>query len=357
MSDNKLFQDFERSDIQQWEKLVASELKGESIEKLDWNFAERIPAKPYYSQYQGGHSFAKDAPWVIRQDFVVTNEKTANQSALLALNGGVDAIGFELGQHVDLKVLLNDILVEHIRLHLKASSLQVLDEFQTLLLERGISGSQVKGSFTLNSFETVGENCQALKPYLATFPQFSFFSISIQEKTAEGLSEALNKGVDYLDWLTENGFSIEQAADKIQFHVKLETDFFKEIVALKVLRQLWQKILFAYGYGALDKTYVVATNANDDTDANMAMLKNTTRCMAAIVGGADEINIQNYQADESKAQFLERIARNTQLILRHESKLDKVFDPSAGAYFVDAMVNEMATATWHQFLEKQSSIQ
>ena len=64
--------------------------------------------------------------------------------------------------------------------------------------------------------------------------------------------------------------------------------------------------------------------------------------MSAIFGGADAIMINSYnQSFENPTDFSERIARNQQTILRKESYLDKVKDPSKGAYYIDYLVAEL----------------
>ena len=46
----------------------------------------------------------------------------------------------------------------------------------------------------------------------------------------------------------------------------------------------------------------------------------------------------------------ERIAKNQQLILKHESHLDKVADPAGGSYYIESLTASIATEAWRQFL-------
>ncbi|MBD9641985.1 methylmalonyl-CoA mutase, partial [Ensifer sp. ENS07] len=45
-------------------------------------------------------------------------------------------------------------------------------------------------------------------------------------------------------------------------------------------------------------------------------------------------------------EFSARIARNTQLILQHETGVTKVVDPLAGSYYVESLTNELAEKAW-----------
>jgi methylmalonyl-CoA mutase len=47
-----------------------------------------------------------------------------------------------------------------------------------------------------------------------------------------------------------------------------------------------------------------------------------------------------------------RIARNVSNILREESHLNKVADPTAGSYAIDNMIDKLAIAAWTEFQHK-----
>ena len=73
--------------------------------------------------------------------------------------------------------------------------------------------------------------------------------------------------------------------------------------------------------------------------------------MAAVIGGADSIAVTPYDKPFRKPTgFAERIARNTQIILREEAYLDKVADPSSGSYFIENLTNSVAKNAWKLFL-------
>ena len=60
--------------------------------------------------------------------------------------------------------------------------------------------------------------------------------------------------------------------------------------------------------------------------------------MSAIFGGCDALMIRPYnQSFEEVTDFSNRLARNQHHILREESFLEKVQDPSAGSYFIEAL--------------------
>ena len=69
--------------------------------------------------------------------------------------------------------------------------------------------------------------------------------------------------------------------------------------------------------------------------------------MAAALGGTQSLHTNSF--DEAMAlptEFSARIARNTQLILQHETGITHVVDPLAGSYYVESLTAELAEAAW-----------
>src|SRR5690606_12095432 len=69
--------------------------------------------------------------------------------------------------------------------------------------------------------------------------------------------------------------------------------------------------------------------------------------MSAVLGGTQSLHTN--ALDEAMAlptDFSARIARNTQLILSHETGITKVVDPLAGSYYIETLTNELAEKAW-----------
>ena len=73
------------------------------------------------------------------------------------------------------------------------------------------------------------------------------------------------------------------------------------------------------------------------------MLRTTTECMSAILGGADAVANLPYDSLYHKDnEFGDRIARNQLLVLKHESYFDKVNNASDGAYYIELLTDQLA---------------
>ena len=63
-------------------------------------------------------------------------------------------------------------------------------------------------------------------------------------------------------------------------------------------------------------------------DYNVNMLRSTTECMSAVLGGSDFVCNTTYdEIFKNKNDFSDRIAKNQLLIIKHESYFDKVENP------------------------------
>ena len=73
------------------------------------------------------------------------------------------------------------------------------------------------------------------------------------------------------------------------------------------------------------------------------MLRTTTECMSAILGGADAISNLPYDSLYHKDnEFGGRISRNQLLILKNESYFDKVNNPADGSYYIESLTQQLA---------------
>ena len=66
-----------------------------------------------------------------------------------------------------------------------------------------------------------------------------------------------------------------------------------------------------------------------------------------MLGGTQSLHTNSFdEAIALPTEFSARIARNTQLILQHETGVTKVVDPLAGSYYVESLTAELAEQAW-----------
>lgn len=175
---------------------------------------------------------------------------------------------------------------------------------------------------------------------------------------AEQLSFALATGVQYLRELADSGMDIAVAANNIAFTFAVTPEMFKNIALLRAFRICWYKILEACGIEALEITRNTHINAVTSPsyftskDKWVNLLRTTTACFGASIGGADSITIlpldYSLKGNESLAQ---RLALNVSHILKRESHLSRVKDPAKGSFYLESLTSAIANAGWERFQE------
>jgi methylmalonyl-CoA mutase len=130
----------------------------------------------------------------------------------------------------------------------------------------------------------------------------------------------------------------------IVFKISVGTNYFFEIAKLRAYRILFNCIAKEYNPNLECHLVVTPTKRNKTIyDYNVNMLRTTTECMSAIIGGADAIANLPYDSLYHKDnEFGDRIARNQLLILKNESYFDKVNNPADGTYYIESLTHQLA---------------
>src|SRR5690606_16596197 len=126
---------------------------------------------------------------------------------------------------------------------------------------------------------------------------------------------------------------------------------------LRALRTLWATLADAYGFNTDCFIFVNPTKRNKTLyDYNTNMLRTTTECMSAILGGANMICNLPYDAIYHKDnEFGERIARNQLLVLKYESYFDKVNNPADGTYYIESLTQQLAEKALELFKDIEAN--
>ena len=79
-------------------------------------------------------------------------------------------------------------------------------------------------------------------------------------------------------------------------------------------------------------------------DYNTNMLRTTTECMSAVLGGANMVVNMPYDVLYHKTNdFGQRISRNQLIVLKKESYFDAVSNPSDGTYYIEEITHKLGT--------------
>jgi methylmalonyl-CoA mutase len=77
------------------------------------------------------------------------------------------------------------------------------------------------------------------------------------------------------------------------------------------------------------------------------IVRTAYEALSAALGGTQSLHTNSFdEAIALPTEFSARIARNTQLILQHETGVTRVVDPLAGSYYVESLTSELAEKAW-----------
>ena len=146
---------------------------------------------------------------------------------------------------------------------------------------------------------------------------------------------------------------IKSINQPITIEVAVGTNYFFEIAKLRALRLLFNTLAKEYNHNFDCHIIVTPTKRNKTLyDYNVNMLRTTTECMSAILGGADAVANLPYDSLYHKDnEFGDRIARNQLLVLKHESYFDKVKNAADGTYYIETLTEQLAEKSLLLFKE------
>ncbi len=192
----------------------------------------------------------------------------------------------------------------------------------------------------------------------AHMPKFNSISISgyhMQEAGATAdleLAYTLADGVEYVRAGLAANLEIDRFAPRLSFFFGIGMNFFMEVAKLRAARLLWAKLMKQFAPGDA-RSLALRTHCQTSgwSLAAQDVFNNVTRtaieAMAATQGGTQSLHTN--ALDEALAlptDFSARIARNTQLVLQHESGIRRTIDPWGGSFYVERLTHDLAARTW-----------
>ncbi|QTE22550.1 methylmalonyl-CoA mutase subunit beta [Polaribacter cellanae] len=347
-----LFDDFNGTSPVAWKQKIQVDLKGADYnETLLWKTNDGLTVKPFYTK-EDRNNTAINLPktgFKTCQTIFIEDEKTANTFALDALKRGATALQFVANYKFNFKVLLKDIQLKEIVVYFKFSFLndffiKEISEFvnsKTCYFQLDILGHFAESG---NWFVNLKEDYKKSKNIItSTENSISVSGDLYQNSGANNIQQLAYTLAHANEYLNHFGASI---ASKIHFQFSVGGNYFHEIAKLRAFRLLWSALLNEYNVKEKKEIHLfVQPSLRNKTlyDYNVNMLRTTSECMSAILGGANTISNISYDAIYAKKnEFGERIGRNQLLILQEESGFKNAQNFADGAYYIESLTLQMA---------------
>lgn len=356
MSDIKenLFNEFEKISSKEWKQKIQFELKGADYnDTLVWESLEGIKVKPFYhaDEFENNLNIKTEtSKFKILQDIFVFDVEKSNKKAKEVLNRGAESIRFTIeNENIDFNVLMNNLPTNDVNyhIHLKFLSLEYLQKINSFAAEKKTSiFLQVDPIHQLvsdgNWFTNLETDFKIIDPinYLNLKS-----SITIQSGIYQNAGANMVQQIAYtLAHLNEYFNRVSTIPSPITIEVAVGTNYFFEIAKLRAIRILFNTLAAEYNHNF--DCHIVATPSKRNKtlyDYNVNMLRTTTECMSAILGGANTVSNLPYDVLYHKTnEFGDRISRNQLLVLKQESYFDKVNNPADGTYYIETLTNQLA---------------
>ncbi|MCO5072685.1 MAG: methylmalonyl-CoA mutase [Rhizobiaceae bacterium] len=340
-------------------------------------------------------------PWTIRQYAGFSTAEASNafyRKALAAGQQGV-SVAFDLATHrgydsdhprvvgdvgkagvaidsvEDMKILFDGIPLEQISVSMTMNGavIPILANFIVAGEEQGVSREKLSGTIQNDILkEFMVRNTYIYPPepsmriiadiieYTAKeMPKFNSISISgyhMQEAGAtlvQELAFTLADGREYVRAALKKGLDVDAFAGRLSFFFAIGMNFFMEASKLRAARVLWSRIMEEFepkkASSLMLRTHCQTSGVSlQEQDPYNNIVRTAYEALAAALGGTQSLHTNSFdEAIALPTEFSARIARNTQLILQHETGVTKVVDPLAGSYYVESLTKELVDAAWN----------
>jgi len=348
---NFLFNEFEEVSSSAWKQQIQVDLKGADYnDTLLWKTNEGITVKPFY--HNDANIITPDISknnWNIAQLIKVTSADEGNKIALDAIEKGAESIVLEISNNLKINDLLVNINTNVIELQFKFKllNIQMAEELIQLDLQKCYLNIDIIGNLaqTGNWYSSLKEDFQFIKTLVAKYPKHNIISVdtSVYQNSGATITQQLAYAIAHTNEYFNN-FK-DAILPQIQFITSTSGNYFFEIAKIRALKLLFKTITEAYNTPHSECTILSYPSYRNKTiyDYNVNMLRSTTECMSAILGGANTIcNLPYDHIYHDSNDFGNRIARNQLLVLKHESAFANVNNPSDGAYYIESITQQLA---------------
>jgi len=347
--------------------------------------ATMYTGRPWTIRQYAGFSTAKDSNAFYRRN-LAAGQRGLSVAFDLATHRGYDSdhprvsgdvgkAGVAIDSVEDMKVLFDQIPLDQmsVSMTMNGAVLPIMAGYIVAAEEQGVKQEQLTGTIQndiLKEFLTRNTYIYPPVPSMRivsdiigycskSMPKFNTVSISgyhMMEAGANSLLQlafTLADGLEYVKAALKAGMDIDTFAPRLSFFFGIGMNFFMEIAMLRAARFLWHKLISQFN-PKNPKSCMLRTHCQTsgwsltEQDPYNNIIRTTLECMSAVLGGTQSLHTNSFdEAVGLPTDTSARIARNTQLVVQHESQVCHVIDPLAGSYYVEAL-----TASLYREAEK-----
>lgn len=286
------------------------------------------------------------------------------------VKGDVGKAGVAIDTVEDMKRLFKNIPLDQmsVSMTMNGAVLPVLASFIVAGEEQGVSQAQLSGTIQNDilkefmvrntyiyppapSMRIISDIIGHTAEYMPKFNSISISGYHMQEAGANLVQElafTLADGLEYVKAATEKGLDVDKFAPRLSFFFCIGMNFFMEAAKLRAARTLWARWMERLFNPSDERSLMLRTHCQTsgaslaEQDPYNNIIRTTVEAMAATLGGTQSLHTNSFdEAISLPTDFSARIARNTQLILQHETGITDTVDPLAGSYYVENLTADL----------------
>ena len=371
----------ERAGHEAWLAAALKSLKGRPIESLFERTVDGLEIEPLYDRAPGRSRVRDGAGWDIRAPVAAAGPAEANRLAHEALGGGASSLLLDtraVASAEDMAAALDGVVLEAAAVALDVGLVGPLAAEWLAGAAKGSPSAKLALNLDpLGAFAVEGETPGPLDAHIAraaetaaslaaAYPEASLFLASGRPAHEAGGSPAHEIGmtasaaVAYAKALGDAGLPPQAAFGRIVLGLSVDAEVLVSIAKLRAARRIWARIVAACGADAAPRIEARSSRRMlTAADPWTNLLRLTLAGFAGAVGGVDAMVLGAFtDALGRPGERARRMARNTQLILLEEAGLGRIADPSAGAWALESLTDQLARQGWSFFqaIERQGGL-
>ncbi|WP_127844726.1 methylmalonyl-CoA mutase subunit beta [Psychroflexus aestuariivivens] len=353
----KLFEEFESVSAKAWKQKIQVDLKGADYnDTLVTKTDEGIDIKPFYHRDEQDENFKlpQTQHWLVTEKIYLENTDISIENAKDVINRGAESLWIIIPEADTKKLSFFEAFDQNstqFYVEFLFFDIDFMKNFhetiskQNLNLRFGIDPINHLASDG-NWFNSQSQDFEDLLKINENSKLINNINVDarIYQNSGANISQQLAYSLAHLNEYFNLFNNKEYKVLNVNLVISVGAHYFMEIAKIKALKLLVESLASEYNF-KVELNILAEPSSRNHTiyDYNMNMLRTTTACMSAILGGADWVN--NLAYDEifhKRNEFGERISRNQLLILKQESYFDKVKNPVDGTYYIESLTKELA---------------
>ncbi len=297
--------------------------------------------------------------------------------------GDVGMAGVAIDSILDMRLLFDGIPLDQmtVSMTMNGAVLPIMALFVVAAEEQGVSQEKLAGTIQndiLKEFMVRNTYIYPPKPSMRIIsdifaytsehmPKFNSISISgyhMQEAGATAdleLAYTIADGIEYARAGVAAGLDIDRFAPRLSFFFAIGMNFFMEVAKLRAARLIWSALIQREFSPRDARSLALRTHCQTSgwsltaQDPHNNIMRTMIEAMAATQGHTQSLHTNSF--DEALAlptDHSARIARNTQLVLQHESGTCRIIDPWGGSAYVERLTYELVRRAMEHIEEVES---